>query len=288
MIECHAMQWLKITCALFALSIALVSTAMAQSPRDIAEYASPSVVLIVSENSKGKAVSLGSGFCVQDTVVATNYHVIRGAYRLYVKIVEKKEIYRVEKILATDSKKDLVLLKVIGLKAAPLLIGDSSQVAVGDEVYAVGNPAGLEGTFSQGVVSGIRQISGNRYFQITAPISPGSSGGPILDKSGGVIAIAVGTLNIGQNLNFGIPMSELKALMNRTVGVDLLTEGGPSQIKKKLVLDVSGFCFHEAKLTKEYRANPNSPAAVFNLAEEFRKCYKPTLCVNVTETPTSQ
>jgi len=90
------------------------------------------------------------------------------------------------------------------------------QVEIGDEVYAIGNPEGLEATLSQGIISGIRQLGGNRYFQISAPISHGSSGGTILDKSGEVIAVAVGVLGSGQNLNFAIPISEVAALIKHS------------------------------------------------------------------------
>jgi hypothetical protein len=93
-----------------------------------------------------------------------------------------------------------------------LAVGDSSQVAVGDEVYAVGNPEGLEGTFSQGIVSAIRHIGSDTVLQMTAPISPGSSGGPVLDSRGNAVGIAVATFSEGQNLNLAIPSSYLTAL----------------------------------------------------------------------------
>src|SRR5262249_3421737 len=83
---------------------------------------------------------------------------------------------------------------------------------IGDEVYVVGNPEGLEGTFSQGIISSLR---GNDYIQITAPISHGSSGGPVLNKNGEVIGVAVGLIEEGQNLNFAIPVSKLTQLLNR-------------------------------------------------------------------------
>jgi len=89
---------------------------------------------------------------------------------------------------------------------------------VGDTVYVAGNPKGLEGTFSQGIVSGIRRVKGNRYLQITAAISEGSSGGPILNESGDVIGIAVATVREGQNLNFAVSGLDLAAIIVKTVG----------------------------------------------------------------------
>lgn len=86
-------------------------------------------------------------------------------------------------------------------------------MAVGDEVYAVGNPRGLEGTFSAGIISGIRTAEDARILQITAPVSPGSSGGPVLTIKGTVIGVAVAFLKGGQNLNFAIPVSDVKNLL---------------------------------------------------------------------------
>lgn len=81
---------------------------------------------------------------------------------------------------------------------------------IGDTVYEVGNPEGLEGTFSQGIISGLR---GTDYIQITAPISPGSSGGPVINQYGEVIGIATSFNKEGQNLNFAIPVAKLALLL---------------------------------------------------------------------------
>jgi len=117
--------------------------------------------------------------------------------------------------VAVDTDADLVLLKVLGTNAPALQLGDSSDVAVGDAVYAIGNPEGLEGTFSQGIVSGIRGSASDRLLQVTAPISPGSSGGPIINGRGEVVGVAVATFSEGQNLNFAIPASYLASLLKR-------------------------------------------------------------------------
>lgn len=189
------------------------SLSQALTARQIAQNAFPSVVLLVMEDANGQPVSLGSGFFVKDDIVATNLHVIEGAARGYVKIVGQKTKYEIAGLVFTDTRRDLALLKITEVKASPLILGNINQVAVGDEVYAIGNPQGLEGTFSQGIVSSIRQIGSDMLFQITAPISPGSSGGPVLNTQGKVIGIAVATFSGGQNLNFAIPASYLAPLM---------------------------------------------------------------------------
>lgn len=187
----------------------------AQDVRQIAAKTFPSVVLLVLEDANGQPVSLGSGFFVHENVIATNMHVIGGAARGYAKLVGQKTKFEIAGIMATDSALDLALLGMGDVRVASLPLGDSSEVAVGDEVYVVGNPQGLEGTFSQGIVSGVRKVGTDTLFQITAPISPGSSGGPVLNNHGNVIGVAVATLRGGQNLNFAIPASYLKALLQQ-------------------------------------------------------------------------
>ncbi len=114
-----------------------------------------------------------------------------------------------------DSKHDLVLIAVDGDNARALTLEKGSKEGVGDTVFAVGNPQGLEGTFSTGIISGIRQFGPDSLLQITAPISPGSSGGPVLNSEGRVVGVAVATFKEGQNLNFAIPSSYLQDLLGR-------------------------------------------------------------------------
>ncbi len=152
----------------------------AQNAREVAQKAFQSVVLLVMEDRNGQPLALGSGFFVRDGVVATNMHVIEGAAKGHAKLIGQKSKYEVGGIVARDTAHDLVLLAVTEARAPVLPLGQSG-VAVGDEVYVVGNPLGLEGTFSAGIISGIRQLGPDTLLQITAPISPGSSGGPVLD-----------------------------------------------------------------------------------------------------------
>ncbi|MBA7592637.1 hypothetical protein ES708_34828 [subsurface metagenome] len=110
---------------------------------------------------------------------------------------------------------DLVILEIEDIKGSPLPFGDSQQVAVGDEIYVIGNPQGLEGTFSQGIISGIRDLDTEYILQVTAAISPGSSGGPVLNDKGRVIGVAFATLTEGQNLNFAVPAYYLSRLLTK-------------------------------------------------------------------------
>ncbi len=229
------------TLALITLisSLSFVSNAQAKRARDIAEKAFHSVVMLVMQDSHGQPVSLGSGFFVKEDVVATNLHVIEGAASGYAKIVGKKPKYDIAGFIAIDPHKDLVLLKLNKIKAPTLKLGDSNDVAVGDEVYAIGNPQGLEGTFSKGIISSIRKVGEDSLLQITAPISPGSSGGPVLNTEGKVVGVSVATFKGGQNLNFAIPAWYIKLLLRDIKTLKPLSKtNGERKRDKSIISDV--------------------------------------------------
>lgn len=186
------------------------------TPEEIAEIALGSTVVLVVDES-----SLGSGFVVQNGLIATNHHVIEESTKIATLLIDSRQVYAVEDIWAVDEKRDLAVVKVTGIDAPPLPLGDSDAVQIGQTIYVAGNPEGLYGTFSAGVISAIRgafplELEGE-IFQMTAPISPGSSGGPVLNSRGEVIGISVGYYEEGQNLNFAIPVNSLKSLLKETV-----------------------------------------------------------------------
>jgi hypothetical protein len=117
-------------------------------------------------------------------------------------------------VLGIDERRDIALLKVRASDLPFVSLGKSSAVEIGDKIYSISNPLGfLQNTLSEGLISAVRQSNGYSQFQITAPVSQGSSGGPIFDHAGQVIAITVGNIPGGQNLNFGIPIDYARALM---------------------------------------------------------------------------
>ncbi len=203
---------------------------LAGPPSEIARKVMPSVVLITTEDDKGQALARGSGFVVAEGVIATNLHVIRSASRAFVKVVNGETPLEVLGVVAENRQWDLVLLAVKDLNAPPLPIGDSAALQVGDDVYAVGNPHGLEGTFSAGIVSSIRRIEADALLQITAPISPGSSGGPIVNKDAEVVGVATLSVQEGQNLNFAVAAAQLAELLaTRTDPIPLQAANGPTE-----------------------------------------------------------
>jgi S1-C subfamily serine protease len=195
------------------LVLLLQSVACAQSARAIADTTFPSVVLLTMEDSKGRPISTASGFFIQEDLVVTNFHAVREGVTGHVKLVGSRGAYVIAGVASMDQGKDLAILRITGVKAPSLRLGSDRDARVGDRIYAAGNPMGLEGTFSDGIISAIRNTGSRRLLQITAPISPGSSGGPVLNEGGLVIGIAFGAFTKGQNLNFAIPVSDLAPLL---------------------------------------------------------------------------
>jgi len=216
------------------------SSTYAQTAQQIAKKAFRSTVLLVMEDANGQPLSLGSGFFVRNGQAASNLHVVEGAARGYAKIIGQKTKYDIEGILAVDSKRDLVVLKIADARAGAVTFGNSESVQIGETVYAVGNPQGLEGTFSQGIVSSIREVGTDKLLQITAPISPGSSGGPVLNGKGEVIGVSVATFRGGQNLNFAIPSNYLKMLLGKVGPAKPLAQAKSSKTQRSILSDLGG------------------------------------------------
>lgn len=166
-------------------------------------------VLLLVRSEQGHVVSQGTGFVVKGGKIVTNEHVVRDG-RVFIDLGTVRLPATVERI---DVFNDLALLTASAEMAVkPLSVVDASPDP-GTNVFAIGNPAGLERSISTGVVSGIRDFKGRQLLQITAPISPGSSGGPILNGRGEVVGVAVGMLEKGQNLNFAVPAALVRKLL---------------------------------------------------------------------------
>ena len=187
-----------------------------QTAQQIAQNALKATVYFGIQKSD-RTISEGSGFFIRSNYIATNYHVVKGATAAYIKLVGKQTTYRVQNIAAIDPEHDLAILKVNNPNPVVLSLANSDKVEIGETVYAVGNPKGLEGTFSKGIVSAIQIGGNNKWIQIDASISPGSSGGAVLNSRGEVIGIATAIHKDedAQNLNFVVPSNYLKALLRK-------------------------------------------------------------------------
>lgn len=188
---------------------------LSQTAKEIAKNCLPSTVSLIMEDKSKQPISLGSGFILENGKVVTNLHVIEGAKYGYVLENGSSKKHSIEGYYQIDKINDLAILSVPTLTSKPLPISTLDQPEVGEKIYAIGNPKGLSGTISEGIVSGIRSMENKSLIQITAPISPGSSGGPVINNKGEVIGVAVGTLTSGQNLNFAIPVKLLTTLANK-------------------------------------------------------------------------
>ena len=194
--------------ALFAIP----APAQDQLP-DLVRRIKPSAVAIETFDARGEKLSRGSGFFIDVDRVVTNRHVIDGAYRAEVHL-NSGNIYQVKNVIAVDAEGDLALLKV---EAPPNLVRplslDRTSPQEGESVVVIGNPFGLEGSVTNGIVSAVRDIPGfGRIIQITAPISPGSSGSPVVNMQGQVIGVATLQITGGQSVNFAIPSERIAQL----------------------------------------------------------------------------
>ena len=190
---------------------------------EIAREYGQTVVSITTSDKDGKALGEGSGFIVDPKgIVVTNYHCISGCYTARIRLTNGA-YYDVEGVLGVDHDWDIAILRIKAknLPSAPL--GDSDKLSAGERVVAIGNPLGLENTVSEGIISAIRGLedTGDVVIQFTAPISPGSSGGPLFNARGEVIGVTTLYLEKGQNLNFAIPINRAKPLIKSRKSVAL-------------------------------------------------------------------
>ncbi len=204
---------------------------------DIAHDSVKSVVTIVTADAAGRTMGRGSGFFVStDGKIVTNYHVIAGADSAIVKLSDGG-IYGVEGIVGDDKGKDVAVLKLkaSGREFPFLPRGDAGQVKVGDQIVAIGSPLGLEGTVSTGVISATKRTLPGfdiEFLQITAPTSPGSSGGALLNSNGEVVGIPFEQMVSGQNLNFAIPITYVLPLISDAPAKPFPSVPPPVVVKK--------------------------------------------------------
>ena len=204
--------FLAIICAYLALSSSPVLPQ--EDLPALVKTVEPSIVVIFNYDRQGKILSQGTGFFVSKSGnVITNYHVLHQASRSEIKTLDGQE-YAIKEIITEDPDGDLIQVS-IGIpeeKVQPLIISPTLP-KVGEKIVVIGTPLGLDQTVSDGIVSAIREIPEfGKILQMTAPISPGSSGSPVLNMKGEVVGVATFLLLAGQNLNFAIPMDRISKM----------------------------------------------------------------------------
>lgn len=182
------------------------------TPEELYTMVTPSVIEIHVYDKNGEYFAQGSGFFIDaEGTAVTNYHVIEEAYSADA-ITSDECAHTVTKVIAWDKELDLAIIQCDISNSQPLTISQR-EITTGETVYTVGSSLGLTGTISDGIVSAAsREVEGVECIQITAPISHGNSGGPLLNRFGEAIGINSMTLNEGQNLNFAINIHLLDSL----------------------------------------------------------------------------
>ena len=186
-----------------------------QSVRELVKLLGEAVVQVRAPSG------LGSGFILnEEGYLITNFHVIEGETQLSVEVYHvrngqlDRRSYKQIRIVAMNKFQDLALLKIEDKDApkfASVPLGDSDVLAVGERVFAIGSPLGLERTVTEGIVSTkTRQLMGELYLQTTAQINPGNSGGPLFNLRGEVVGVTNMKLAFGEGLGFAIPVEAVR------------------------------------------------------------------------------
>ena len=191
----------------------------------VVERVSPSAVSILVGKGDGQVAGVASGVIIRsDGVILTANHVVRGMREVQVRL-KSGETYDQVELIASDERRDVAALRIPATGLPVLPIGNSANAASGATVFVVSNAVGLPWTASSGILSATRMAddvpgagSGYRILQFTAPLSPGSSGGVLVDAEAKILGIVVGSLSVGQNVNFAVPIDSIAGLGNASGG----------------------------------------------------------------------
>ena len=241
---------------------------------DLVKKVKPCVVLIETFDKDNKPIGRGSGFFIDNKgSLITNHHVIEGAYSATIKTSTGKE-YPVQGIVAKDAEADIVKLVVNLPDANITFLNLSVNVpSEGEDIFVIGNPLGLESTVSSGIVSAVRDIPAfGKILQITAPVSPGSSGSPVINSKGEVIGIATLVVTEGQNLNFAIPSDKIIALKETsqiTIFKTMMSRLSGSEFSLLLTADSNNAqSFYDKGFKELWQENWSAALTYFQKAKE--------------------
>jgi tetratricopeptide (TPR) repeat protein len=209
----------------FLLGVSL-ATAQSAPEKDldvagIAKRSAGGVALIEVRDARGETVAVGSGFVVDPSgLVVSSLHVFEGAASAAIKF-EGRAAFNDPRVVGFDADRDLIVLSVGASTPVSLPMNRDGIVEIGERIIAIGNPVGLSRTVSDGIISSVRESESGTLYQITAPLSPGSSGGPVLNRKGQVIGVSAFTMRSGQNLNFAGPIQYVFPLLRQPQSLPL-------------------------------------------------------------------
>lgn len=215
----------------------------------------PAVATVVAYDANGNVAGIGTGFFIsKEGDLITNYHVLFGKFGAEIKTADK-ETYRIKTIAAQNQATDLLKVKVeIPAERVYWLEVSDQPPSIAQHVVVVGSPMGLEQSVSDGIVSSVREIPGvGTFYQISAPISPGSSGSPVVDMKGKVVGVATFQFLQGQNLNFAIASQSIREMQ--------LNQSGQS---------LSEWTFSQSN-QKAIRTNPDFAPAHYAIGQAYLK-----------------
>jgi hypothetical protein len=229
---------------LVALFAVLPQSALALTPSQVYESVKDSVVVVKVYDRQGKQTGLASGVVLPSGDIVTNYHVVKAGVRY---TVGRGKQVTPATLIAGDPEMDIGLLTAPGLEAKPARLGQAGELKVGEPVYAVGAPGGLELSLSEGIVS---QLRGGPppLIQTTVAISPGSSGGGLFNAAGELVGITTFYLKEGQNLNFALPVEWIGEVAKEKIQESPRVEapGAPAS-----AAGAKDGCLHHAKVLEK-------------------------------------
>ena len=266
-----------LSCCLCFLFFVVPSLGVASDDPDVIaqifEEKSDAVVLIAVGSPEGDR--LGSGFFIsRDGKVVTNYHLIKGAHKIAVKL-KNGSAFIPMRIVNLDPAKDIAVIQIHISSPAYFAMGDSNAVIAGQRVLTIGNPQGLESTVSDGLISSIRLDNlGMKIFQISVPLSNGSSGGPLIDLKGNVVGITTASMSGGENLNFAVPINYVRILLKKPFDPSRM-QPEPWQIQERRS---KGFPGNNAVEKHDYVVRKGD--SLYSIAKKFRTSVKVLTRIN--------
>ena len=240
------------------------------TPQELFKRVAPSVFVVEVLDAGGEVIAVGSGVAVARDQVVTNKHVVDEGISFRIR---QGEMTWAAKVTHASSDYDLARLLVEGLSARPVNVRESSTLEVGERVFAVGAPEGLETTFSDGIISALRDFADGRLIQVTTPISQGSSGGGLFDAHGRLVGITTSGMKEGQNLNFAVPAEWITGLEQSQVSGTLEAAEEDSFLRWFML----AYAYHDdgeyQKAIDAYqeaiRLKPNHAKAWYNLGVNY-------------------
>lgn len=219
----------------FCISGLLISSPVSTPAADESEVISKifkeksdAVVMIAAASPDGDR--LGSGFFIsRNGKIVTNYHLIQRAHKIVIKL-KSGLAFVPRRVVNLDPEKDIAVIQIEADSPVYFKMGNSNAVITGQRVLTIGSPQGLESTISDGLISSIRANEfGMKMFQVSVPLSNGSSGGPLIDLNGEVIGITTAAMSSGQNINFAVPMNYVQILLRKPFDEMMYTQPWQSE-----------------------------------------------------------